>query len=198
METTTLPGFADSVHEAQRTFKGLLEALAHPGQIYSPTVTLNPPDGLTPMCAAVCLTLMDLETTVWLQPSLPNSVKYWLRFHTGCRFSDSPAAATFAVISDAFSQPDLKSFSWGSAEDPEKSTTLLIQVEDLDSGKAQQLNGPGILRSVALAPALPETFWQQWASNHSAYPQGVDCFLFTQRSVVGLPRTVRIHSVLST
>ena len=196
MKTTTLSGFSDSVHEAQRMFKGLLDALAHPGQTYSPTVALNPPDGLTPLCAAACLTLIDLETTVWLQPSLPSGVKNWLRFHTGCRFSDSSAAATFAVIGDAFSQPDLRAFSWGSAEDPEKSTTLLIQVEDFDSGQAQQLSGPGILESVALAPALPETFWHQWVSNHSAYPQGVDCFLFTQRSVVGLPRTVRIHSVL--
>ena len=196
MATTTLPGFSDSVHETQRMFKGLLEALAHPGQIYSPTVALAPPNGLTPLCAAACLTLMDLETTVWLQPSLPSSVKNWLRFHTGCRFSDSPAAATFAVISDAFSQPELKAFSWGSAEDPEKSTTLLIQVEDFSLGKAQQLSGPGIMKSVALAPALPEIFWHQWAHNHSAYPQGVDCFLFTQRSVVGLPRTVCAHSVL--
>lgn len=190
MATTTLPGFRDPVHDAQQTFRGLLEAIAHPGQAYTPKIDLSSPDGLTPICAAACLTLFDLETTVWLQPSLPATVRDWLRFHTGCRFTDSPKLATFAVISDAFSQPELQAFNWGSAEDPEQSTTLLIQVEDFVSGSVQQLSGAGVLGSVSLAPTLPETFCIQ--RNHDAYPQGVDCFLLTQRSVVGLPRTTRV------
>lgn len=188
MATTTLSGFCHPVHDAQQTFRGLLEALAHPGQPYQTNIQLTSPSGLTPICAAVCLTLLDLETTVWLQPDLPAAVEDWLRFHTGCRFTD-PKAATFAVIGDAFSQPELKAFNGGSAADPEQSTTLLIQVEDFTSGSAQQLSGPGILGSVSLAPKLPETFWSQ--RNDSAYPQGIDCFLLTQQSIVGLPRTVR-------
>ncbi len=189
MATTTLPGFRDPVHDAQQTFRGLLEALAHPGQVYTPKINLSSPEGITPICAATCLALFDLETTVWLQPSLPAAVKDWLRFHTGCRFTDNSKLATFAVIGDAFSQLKLRAFNWGSAEDPEQSTTLLIQVKDFTSGAAQQLSGAGVLGSVSLAPTLPETFWTQ--RNHDAYPRGVDCFLLTQQSVVGLPRTVR-------
>lgn len=189
MATTTLPGFRDPVHDAQQTFRGLLEALAHPGQIYTPKINLSSTEGLTQICAAACLALLDLETTVWLQPNLPAAVSDWLRFHTGCRFTNNPKLATFAVIGDAFSQLELQAFSGGSAEDPEQSTTLLIQVEDFTSGAAYQLSGAGILGSVSLSPTLPETFWTQ--RNHDAYPQGVDCFLLTQQSVVGLPRTVR-------
>lgn len=190
MATTTLPGFRDPVHDAQQTFRGLLEAIAHPGQAYTPNIDLSSPDGLTPICAAVCLTLFDLETTVWLQPSLPAAVKDWLRFHTGCQFTDNSKLATFAVIGDAFSQPELQAFNWGSAEDPEQSTTLLIQIKDFTLGVTQQLSGAGILGSVSLSPMLPETFWTQ--RNYGAHPQGIDCFLLTQQSVVGLPRTTRI------
>lgn len=192
MVATMLPGFRDSVHDAQQTFRGLLEALAHPGQSYTSEIFLSSPDGLTPVCAAACLALFDLETTVWLQPSLPAAVKDWLRFHTGCQFTDHSRLADFAVIGDAFSQPELKAFNWGSAEAPEQSTTLLIQIEDFTSGTTQQLSGAGILGSIAFAPALPEIFWKQ--RSQAAYPQGIDCFLFTQRSVVGLPRTTRTQA----
>ncbi|PZO13942.1 MAG: phosphonate C-P lyase system protein PhnH [Leptolyngbya foveolarum] len=192
--TTTLPGFRDPVHDAQQTFRGLLEALAHPGQAYTLNLTFSSPEGLTPICAAACLTLLDLETTVWLQPSLPATVKDWLCFHTGCRFTDNPELATFAVIGDAFSQPELRAFNWGSAEDPEQSTTLLIQVNSFTSGVVQQLSGAGVLGSMSFAPSLPETFWTQRRSD--AYPQGVDCFLLSQQSVVGLPRTVRSSQLL--
>ncbi|MGB3294690.1 MAG: phosphonate C-P lyase system protein PhnH [Phormidesmis sp.] len=187
MVTTTLSGFKDPVHDAQQTFRGLLEAIAHPGQPYTLKSDLTSPAGLTPICAAACLSLLDLETAVWLQPKLPAAVKDWLRFHTGCRFTDNPKAADFAVISDAFSQPELAAFNWGSAEAPEQSTTLLIQVADFTSGTAQQLRGAGISGSVSFAPVLPDVFWQQRPQD--GYPQGLDCFLFTQRSVVGLPRT---------
>ena len=193
MVTTVLPGFSDPVHGAQRTFRGLLEALSHPGLPYTPQYALSSPDDLTPVCAAACLTLLDLEATVWLQPSLSQRVQDWLRFHTGCLFTDDPSAADFAAISDAFSQPELAAFNWGSAEAPEQSTTLLIQVEDFTSGSVQQLSGPGILNCVSFAPNLPETFWEQ--RDQHAYPQGVDCFLLTQQSVVGLPRTTRAKAV---
>ncbi|WP_121968112.1 phosphonate C-P lyase system protein PhnH [Leptolyngbya sp. BC1307] len=193
MVTTTLPGLGDPVHDAQRTFRALLEAIAHPGQLYTPEVNLSSPTGLMPICAAACLTLLDLETTVWLQPSLPAGIKDWLRFHTGCQFTESSKAADFAIIGDACLQPELKAFNWGSAEDPEQSTTLLMQVEDFASGTAQQLSGAGILDSVSFAPKLPEAFWKQRLQD--AYPQGIDCFLFTQRSVVGLPRTVRARAI---
>ncbi|NJM98277.1 MAG: phosphonate C-P lyase system protein PhnH [Phormidesmis sp. RL_2_1] len=196
MATTTLPGFKAPVHQAQQTFRALLAAIAQPGECHAPNVSICAPQGLTPLCAAACLTLFDLETTVWLQPSCSSdgltSVQDWLQFHTGCRFSDQPQAATFAVIADLPSAPELKDFNWGSAEDPEQSTTLLIQVPDLTTGSIHLLSGPGILASVAFAPAVPPSFWQQWRANHSAYPQGVDCFFFSPERLVGLPRTVQL------
>jgi len=189
MMITTLPGFQNSVHDAQQTFRGLLDALARPGRVDALPVNLTPPVGLTPACAAACLTLLDLETQVWLQPGLEAEVKNWLAFHTGCRFVRSPQKATFALVMDGGQMPDLQTFAWGSAEYPEASTTLLIQVPSLTGGTTVRLQGPGVLGERAIAPQLPTTFWEQWAANHRAYPLGVDVFLFSQRDVMGLPRT---------
>ena len=98
MPTTQLPGFKDPVHEAQQTFRALLDALARPGMAQT-TAAVTPPAGLTSGCAAACLTLLDLETVVWLQPEISAPAKSWLLFHTGCRFTEQPQSADFALIS---------------------------------------------------------------------------------------------------
>lgn len=186
---TLTPGFQDHVHNAQQVFRSLLIALATPGQIESIAVPITPPPGLLPACAAACLTLLDLETQVWLQPGFEAAVSTWLTFHTGCRFASSPQAADFAVIWDIAQLPNLDSFHWGTAECPEASTTVLIQIEQLTQGRPVRLKGPGILQERSIAPHLPHCFWQQWHQNCQAYPQGIDVFLFAPNQVMGLPRT---------
>jgi alpha-D-ribose 1-methylphosphonate 5-triphosphate synthase subunit PhnH len=187
----SLPGFQDAVHEAQITFRTLLEALAQPGRACTIPTSLTPPKGMSSACAAACLTLLDLETQVWLQAGL--EMESWLRFHTGCRFTTDPLQANFAVIWDVGELPNLQAFHPGTAEYPEASTTLLIQVERLVEGEAVVLQGSGILGERAIAPQLPAHFWQQWISNHQTYPLGVDVFLFDQTQVMGLPRTTQIQ-----
>ncbi|MDX2214350.1 MAG: phosphonate C-P lyase system protein PhnH [Oculatellaceae cyanobacterium bins.114] len=199
---TSLPGFADAVHDAQRTFRTVLDALARPGRVEvmrstSPSGSLSgaiaadatSPSGLMPACAATCLTLFDLETQVWLQPGWDAPVADWLVFHTGCRLVSHPQQATFALIWDAAAMPDLTTFHQGTAEYPELSTTLLLQLESLHGGTPVVLTGPGICGSQGIAPPLSPQFWQQWQTNHASYPLGVDVVLFSQNAVIGLPRT---------
>lgn len=188
MITLTL-GFQDTVHHTQQVFRALLNALACPGQLKSIAIQITPPPRLLPACAAACLTLLDLETQVWLQPGFDDSVRTWLTFHTGCRLVASPDAADFAVIWDVAQMPNLDSFHWGTAECPETSTTLLIQTKQLTQGMPIRLKGPGILQERSIDPQLPQQFWQQWQQNSQAYPQGIDVFLFSEHQVMGLPRT---------
>lgn len=196
MLTTLLPGFENLTRDSQQTFRALLTALAEPGKVREIGVELMPPAALNAGCGAACLSLIDFETVVWLQPTLPDEVRDWLRFHTGCRFTEDERQANFAVIDDPVDLV-IKDFCWGSAESPESSTTLLIQASFqagiAESGSRVQLSGPGILRSRTVTWELPAIFWQQWRDNHSAYPRGVDCFLFNGRRVLGLPRTVQIE-----
>ena len=186
---TQLPGFENLTRDSQQTFRALLNALSSPGKISEINVDLQVPEGLTPACGAACLTLIDLETAVWLQPVFSFDVQDWLRFHTGCAFVASPKRAAFAVVYDADSL-DLEQFYGGSAQTPESSTTLLVQVNSLRGSRSVKLTGPGILHENDISPALPESFWTAWQNNYAAYPQGVDVFLFEDSSVMGLPRTV--------
>ncbi|MEM1308714.1 MAG: phosphonate C-P lyase system protein PhnH [Cyanobacteria bacterium P01_H01_bin.153] len=187
---TQLPGFQDPVHDAQQTFRALLEALSRPG-LPQTTAILTSPEGLLPSCAAAALTLFDLETTVWLQPDLPTAVRDWLLFHTGCPFTSEPQAADFAVIGDLAQMPDLTTFNWGSSEYPEASTSLLLQCGDLSGGPTISLRGPGIMEAIAIALPLSQQFWLQWQAMTASYPLGLDSWCFGHQQVIGLPRTAR-------
>ncbi|MBW4546377.1 MAG: phosphonate C-P lyase system protein PhnH [Symplocastrum torsivum CPER-KK1] len=194
MQVPQLPGFKNPVHDAQTTFRNLLEALANPGSQHQITALVEAPAGLNSACAAACLTLLDLETQVWLQPTIEEEVKNWLLFHSGCEFTTKPNTANFAIINHWQSMPSLSVFNQGTDEEPEASTTLLIQVENFESGKPVNLSGPGIEKTRSLTVhSLNSAFWEGLTNNIHNYPLGVDIFLFTRNTVVGLPRTTRAN-----
>lgn len=194
IQVPQLPGFKNPVHDAQTTFRNLLEALANPGSQHQITALVEAPAGLNSACAAACLTLLDLETQVWLQPTIEEEVKNWLLFHSGCEFTTKPNTANFAIINHCQSMPTLSVFNQGTDEEPEASTTLLIQVENFESGKPVNLSGPGIEKTRSLTVnGLNSAFWEGLTSNIHNYPLGVDIFLFTTDTVVGLPRTTRAN-----
>lgn len=193
---TDLPGFASPIHGAQQTFRALLSANARPGKPEKITAVIGVPKStMLPACGAACLTLLDLDVSLWLQPSFASPVKHWLLFHTGCRLTEYPNQSDFALIEDLAGLPQLSIFNMGTGEQPEASTTLLIQVESFDMGQPVILTGPGILGEQVIAPLVPQHFWHFWRENHRAYPQGVDVFLFTEDLVMGLPRTVRVETI---
>ena len=187
---TKLPGFPDIVHDSQTTFRALLNALSYPGKPQQINLKLTPPSNLNIACAAACLTMLDLETQVWLSSDFDRDVKAWLLFHTGCNFTDNPQQADFALIKNINTIPKLSNFDRGTAEEPENSTTLFVQGSDLETGQKVRLTGPGILGETTISiPNLPDFFWSEWETNVNDYPLGVDVFFFAKNTVIGLPRT---------
>ena len=194
---TKIPGFPNIVDDSQTTFRGLLNALSYPGKEQQINVKLTPPSGLNIPFAAACLTMLDLETKVWLSSDFNQDVKAWLLFHTGCSFTDNSQVADFAIIKNINSIPNLSNFHHGTAEYPEKSTTLFVQGLDLESGEKVILTGPGILGETTVSiPGLPEFFWSEWETNLNNYPLGIDIFFFAKNTVIGLPRTTKISKLL--
>jgi alpha-D-ribose 1-methylphosphonate 5-triphosphate synthase subunit PhnH len=195
--TVQQPGFSQPITEAQQTFRELLAALSQPAQPRTLPVSLQPPAGLMGECAVAGLTLLDLETQIWLQPGFSPQVREWLLFHTGCRFSDSPQTADFALIGDPATMPELSLFCPGTAIDPERSTTLFVQLPSFantSDSPTVSCTGPGILHPCQVSLAgMPSDFWQQWQQNTRTYPLGVDIFFFSERQVMGFPRTTQVN-----
>jgi alpha-D-ribose 1-methylphosphonate 5-triphosphate synthase subunit PhnH len=189
-----LPAFPNPVLNSQRAFRRILEALAHPGRTVTLGEELSPPTPLNRATAAVCLTLIDLDTKLWVDFKETDEAIGWLYFHCGCPITASPGSARFALITDERTLPLLEGFYAGHDEAPETSATLIIQTSGLGQGVARSLLGPGLATAQQLAVrSLPEAFWVFWKANHRIYPLGVDVFLTCGTSLIALPRTTRVE-----
>ena len=187
-------GFADPVFQSQATFRAVAAAMAEPGHAVALAAGLVPPAGLLATTAAVLLTLVDFETTVWLDDRLARTpeVADWLRFHTGCRITRDTDGADLAVIGEASEMPPFSHFPQGTAEYPDRSATLVVEVEAMTGAAGQLLSGPGIEGTARFAAIrLPDGFWHAWRENHAAFPLGVDLVFCSPDAVAGLPRSTR-------
>jgi alpha-D-ribose 1-methylphosphonate 5-triphosphate synthase subunit PhnH len=190
---TAQQGFAEPARQSQRIFRAAMEAMARPGSINSISPDLAPPAPLSPSMAAIALTLLDYETSVWLDEPLAaaDEVARYLRFHTGAAITSSPAKAAFALVAQPEALPPLESFALGTNDYPDRSTTLLLQTKTLQAGRGWLLSGPGIPPGGVRfeAAPLPASFHAQREALQELFPCGIDCFFIAASSLAALPRT---------
>src|ERR1700674_1337176 len=148
-------GFADKVLSAQSTFRSVMDAMARPGSVQRIAAAAGVPAAMMRGTAAIALTLFDHDTPLWLDPSSATSdVTKWLKFHTGAPVIADSSICSFALIGDARALPSLDRFAFGSHAYPDRSTTLVLQVERLTQGPSIELRGPGIDGVAVLRAAI--------------------------------------------
>jgi alpha-D-ribose 1-methylphosphonate 5-triphosphate synthase subunit PhnH len=190
-------GFADKVLSAQSAFRSVMSAMARPGSVQPIAVSVGAPDGMMRGTAAVALTLFDHDTPIWLDGAMAatSEVARWLKFHTSGPVVGDASIASFALIGDAKNLPALDRFAFGSNEYPDRSTTLIVQVESLSQGAAYELRGPGIGGTAILqATVQPRDLFARLAINAALFPRGIDVVLVDDASIVAIPRTTRVES----
>ncbi len=190
--------FADPVFESQHAFRGIMDAMARPGRMRNLSVDISPPDGLPLAAAAAVLTLCDFETALWVCPSIANAavIADYFAFHTGATRAKAPEDAQFALVDVTSKSLRLADFSAGTAEYPDRSTTVIAIVPSLIGGSLRTLSGPGIQKTARfMVEGLPGDFGAQWADNHSGFPLGMDIVFCSGASLVALPRSTRIMEI---
>lgn len=193
MDGSLLPGFADPVHDSQRVFRMILEAMSRPGQTRDLGALPDAPSPLNPASAAALLALADFETPVWMDRQ-DEAVAKFIRFHTGAPFVPAPDRAVFALITAPVDMPPLRTFAQGTDEYPDRSATLIVQVPSLTGGPGLRLTGPGIRDVAAFAPVgLPDALPLWLMENHGLFPCGVDLIFAAGTQVSALPRTTQIE-----
>lgn len=199
--STLVPGFNDTVHDSQRVFRALLDALSRPGTIVSIDAALPANHALrdalgarVPLAAfASLLALTDYSTPVYIDRE-ERTLGDALRFHSSAPLTRDRRTAAFAYIDDINDMPALDTFAQGNPETPEDAATLFIRVPSLTEGEPLVWRGPGIAeqRSVAIA-GVPPRFWHERAALTAQFPCGIDCYFVAGGALVGLPRTTHVE-----
>jgi alpha-D-ribose 1-methylphosphonate 5-triphosphate synthase subunit PhnH len=195
--STSFAGPPDSVLTTQATFRAVLDAMASPGSVRPLAATIGAPLPFANAAAAVALTLCDHDTPVWLDAALRDAdpVCAWLRLHCGCRLVPEPREAAFCFVSVPRGLPGIEAFGLGTSDYPDRSATIVIQVESLRAGPPLALSGPGIRDTQVLhATGLPEDMPARLVANRALFPRGVDFILASGDEIAALPRSVRLAS----
>jgi alpha-D-ribose 1-methylphosphonate 5-triphosphate synthase subunit PhnH len=89
--------------------------------------------------------------------------------------------------------PALDRFAFGTPEYPDRSTTLILQVDSLTDGPALELRGPGIDGSATLRAAIkPSDLFERLSINATLFPRGIDVVLVAGDAIAAIPRTTRL------
>src|ERR1700737_2751719 len=188
-------GFVDKVLSPQTTSRAVMDAVARPGAVKRTAAAPGAPAAMMRGTAAIALTVFDHDTPLWLEPRLSQTsdVAKWLKFHTGAPVNADSSICSFALIGEARALPALDRFAFGSNEYPDRSTTLILQVDSLTEGPALELRGPGIDGTAVLQAAIqPPDLFERLAINATLFPRGIDVVLVHDDTIVAIPRTTRL------
>lgn len=179
-------GFADPPIQSAQAFRAIMEAMARPGTIHEVAGAV-PPTPLSRAAGVALLTLCDGTTPVHLAGQVDcDPVRAWLAFHTGAPIAGA-AACAFALGTWAALQP-LSAYPSGTAEYPDRSATLIVELESL-APEGATLTGPGIRDGARLS--LPET--AAFAANRRLFPLGLDFILCSGDRLAALPRSTEVR-----
>lgn len=219
------PGFSESVHDAQAVFRTVLNAMSEPGTLHDLTgiELLKENSDFFSTSYALALSLFDNSTRICLSPSVDDEhVKNSLNFHCGCVFEtvfkmtqgtaakhvDAKESSVDFFILNADEWFDYYGhglISIGDLSYPEKSTTIILQVNSLSEArfaraKGFRLSGPGIenSRDVFISnshDASDAAFFESIQKNQTTFPLGLDFILCSKEKVMALPRSVVIEEM---
>ncbi len=181
----------DPVFEEQNIFRKILNAMANPGTIEELKTTAMFSGKLNPASLAICLTLLDFETKLWIDKKYNVEMLNFLKLHCGTKIVQDSLKADFALITGEI--PSLDKFDKGSHSYPDKGITIIVQVNGIHRPGPLVLKGPGIQTTEKLNIKGPTpNFWREREKLGLIFPKGLD-FLFTfEHQLVALPRSTKV------
>jgi len=194
-------GLSDPVHDSQRVFRAVLDAMAHPGRVVAIENLNEVPAPLHKATAAICQSLVDFETPLWVDGTFAASDQaiHHVRFHCGCPVASTPQDACTALLSGTQGLTTFEHFNIGTNEHPDLSTTVIMQVDglsdDAEGNDGMRLTGPGIESENRLAIAGADAaFWNAVKANAALFPRGIDLILVADAAIACLPRTTQVEA----
>lgn len=195
----------ETIHRTQTNFRKILHSMSYPGEL----TTLTAPDHYAklfdkdaslpvPAAYAVLEVVLDGEVHFMTYPQTP-IFEQELRMYTNAKLTSEASQADYLyVATQDLDTPDTKRIlsqvKTGDLEDPQLSTTLIMQVDNLQAGPVNaSLSGPGIKETRQVYLPLSQDFLHWRQVTNQEFPLGVDLILVdANNQCLALPRTSHI------
>jgi alpha-D-ribose 1-methylphosphonate 5-triphosphate synthase subunit PhnH len=190
----------DEIMLTQKTFRGLLQAMSHPGEIIQmdPIKTPVPTSPEIELLYPALLTLLDHEVGFTVIGPEKKKGETTIAELTGAQVKDS-TEADFIIIFDSESSGEITQAKRGTLEYPDTGATVIYRVASLKTGEDARprvrLTGPGIKpEGITIHPGLPSVELDLLKEINAEYPLGIDCLLIDpDRRLMGIPRSTRLE-----
>lgn len=180
------------VHTTQQVYRQLVNVSSRPGHIEVINEEVKNYSTFSDAALLVSMTLFDNEITYF---SDDKTMSKELKVLTGGVPNEDYTKVDFIVLKEADLQTayftDVKH---GVLISPEKSATLLIEVDSIGEGNHYQLTGPGIKETTDLQLSLSNDWLTLRNDICKEFPIGIDLILTDQNNnVVMIPRTTKVE-----
>lgn len=183
----------DTVFDAQRHFRVLLDSMARPGKInVLDDVMLETPQELGKAAALVGLALLDSEASFWVESY---NIAEYFNLNTGS-FLTEVNKADFLFIHNETNLIEVEAAKIGSLQYPEQGATLVIQIDlisdvRIENSIAVVLRGPGVKEEKMIYLKGVKTEWLELIqSKNEEFPTGVDVIFTDQNNrITCVPRS---------
>jgi alpha-D-ribose 1-methylphosphonate 5-triphosphate synthase subunit PhnH len=198
----------DPVHDAQRCFRKIMEAMASPGSIVELGEEASRVDIELPICKGlllVALTLLDSESSFavttadrrdWTLQIVRGITREIARLSYAKAAPAADADFVLALGRGKAVAEAIASARPGTLLDPQLGATVLAEAGRLDREGPLLLTGPGIESSSRIGVDLDPSWIAERERKNLEFPLGVDLILVDSLSrLAALPRTTAVAAV---
>ena len=176
------------VHNTQKHYRELVDLFSRPGEVRISTFDTPNFTSFSDATLATVLTLFDNEISFYTPEQ-----KDYAEFQTltGGRYSEDLSEADYAVIKEHdLTAALMMTVKTGTLGSPEKSATLIIEVDSIGDGKKYSLKGPGIRTVNEIEMTFDPKWMELRAELCSEFPLGFDLILIDRHNQLAvIPRT---------
>lgn len=186
----------DFVHDAQKVFRELLDAVANPGMKKNIREQASKFDEVYAPLTAVGCTLLDNEQKMYVEKNPVLASK--LHHLTLCQESDLKEA-DYVFLSSEMNYGSmteiLKNVKKGSYTDPQDSATVFVLCQEIEGKSKMTISGPGVDKTkTMMVNQYVKTIIRLRQEMETEYPLGTDLvFADPYGEILGIPRLVKIE-----
>ena len=189
----------DLVHDIQGVYRKVLNSMARPGAIESIIEETNKVDiniDCYKSTFLMMLMLLDGEVSFNVISNKSMDITSLVSQITYSKVKPIEEADYIFIMNDAISaslEEGFKRAKIGSLINPNKSATIIAELDDIGSGKELILKGPGIKEESKVSVKGNLAWVDVRAERNEEYPLGVDSiFVDDNGNLICLPRTTQI------